>query len=75
MKNNFDESTPIFFIENGYTELSKLIEQNNYSKLFFITDTNSNDNCLPILLQNLATEVPIEIIEFENGEENKNIKT
>lgn len=65
----------IHFNEKGYAELNQFLIKNKYSSVFIITDTNSNEYCLPIFLGNLATDLRIEIIEFENGESNKNIET
>ena len=65
----------IFFGENGYLQLNKVLSEENYSKIFILTDENTNENCLPKLLPNIATELSIEIIEIEAGESNKNIET
>jgi len=65
----------VIFNEEGYKELNKLISENNYSTLFIIVDSITNEVCLPKLLPLIETESPIEIIEFEAGEINKNIET
>ena len=65
----------VIFNEEGYKELNKLISENNYSTLFIIVDSITNEVCLPKLLPLIETESPIEIIEFEAGESNKNIDT
>ena len=65
----------VIFNEEGYKELNKLISKNNYSTLFIIVDSITNEVCLPKLLPLIETESPIEIIEFEAGENNKNIDT
>ncbi|NBL65117.1 3-dehydroquinate synthase [Flavobacterium sp. NST-5] len=65
----------INFNEFGYEKLSNHIQESNYSGIFIITDSNCNENCLGYFLQNLATEITIEIIEIEPGEENKSIET
>lgn len=66
---------PIYFNENGYEALNKLIAAENYSSIFIIVDSNSNEICLPNFIPNLSTELRIEIIEFDAGEINKNIET
>jgi 3-dehydroquinate synthase len=71
-------STPkytIYFNENGYIKLSDLFLEKKYSMVFILTDENTNEYCLPKLLSHLATEIPIEIIEIESGEANKNLQT
>lgn len=66
---------PIHFNENGYDALNDHLKLHRYSSIFIITDTHSNEQCLPKFLPCLATEIPIEIIEFESGESSKNIET
>ena len=65
----------VIFNFEGYKELNKLISENNYSTVFIIVDSITNEVCLPKLLPKIETESPIEIIEFEAGEINKNIET
>ncbi|CAM3848279.1 MULTISPECIES: 3-dehydroquinate synthase [Flavobacterium] len=65
----------VFFKENGYHYLSEILLVENYSKIFIIADENTSSHCLPRFLSLLATDVEIEIIELEAGEENKNIET
>ncbi len=66
---------PIHFNEKGYQALNLHLKENKYSNVFIIVDTNTNEFCLPHFLPFLETELTIEIIEFENGEINKNIET
>jgi 3-dehydroquinate synthase len=66
---------PIYFNEKGYEALNEHLRNNKYSNLFIIVDSNTNESCLPKLLPVLETDLTIEIIEFENGEINKNIET
>ena len=40
-----------------------------------MVDSNTNDHCSSLFLSQIETELPIEIIEFEAGEINKNIET
>ena len=65
----------IFFNEKGYEALNNHIQQNKYSNIFVIVDSNTNEKCLNNFLPYIYTELKIEIIEFENGEINKNIDT
>ncbi|SDX84408.1 3-dehydroquinate synthase [Flavobacterium degerlachei] len=66
---------PIHFNEKGYEALNLHLKENKYSNLFIIVDSNTNEFCLPKFLPFIETDLTIEIIEFENGEENKNIET
>jgi 3-dehydroquinate synthase len=55
--------------------LENLLQPDVYSKIFVLVDENTNEQCLPYFLSNLPTEIEIEIIEIEAGEENKNMYT
>ena len=65
----------IHFNESGYEAIHQLLIENIYSSIFIIVDENTNEFCLPKFLPQLATEIPIEIIEIEAGEGMKNIST
>lgn len=65
----------LVFNDLHYTELNTWLENKNPSKLFFLVDENTFANCLPLVLQEIATEIPIEILEIELGESNKVIET
>jgi len=65
----------IFFNETGYEKINTFISESMYSSIFILVDDHTNEYCLPKFLPNLATEIPIEIIEIEAGEEIKNITT
>jgi 3-dehydroquinate synthase len=70
-----NDTCPIYFNEDIYTSLNKLIAANNYSSIFILTDSNTYEFCLPKFIPNIETEVSIEIIEIEAGEEEKDITT
>lgn len=65
----------IYFNESGYEALNKWIDQKHYSKIVVLVDEHTNEYCLPKFLPKVATEVTIEILEIEAGEELKNITT
>ena len=66
---------PIHFNEQGYEALNQFITEAKYSSIFILVDSQSNEYCLPNFLPYLATETPIEIVEFDSGESSKNIET
>ena len=66
---------PVHFHKESYKELSNLIEEKNYSKLFILVDENTFENCYPKFIPNLETDKTIEVIEIESGEINKNLDT
>ncbi|VAW25421.1 3-dehydroquinate synthase, partial [hydrothermal vent metagenome] len=63
------------FQSDAYLKLNEFISTYKPSTLFILVDENTNSHCLPILLQEIATPITIEIIEIESGEENKNLET
>lgn len=63
------------FNEGAYQKLNSYISDYHPSAIFILVDENTNNYCLPILLERLETEAEIEIIEIESGEENKNLDT
>ncbi|TYA71883.1 3-dehydroquinate synthase [Seonamhaeicola marinus] len=65
----------IHFNDVCYTAINEHLRDNNFSKIFILVDENTHENCLPIFLAKLQTDIAIEIIEIESGEENKNIET
>jgi len=65
----------IYFNENGYEALNKYLAEHQHSNLFIITDTNTNEYCLPTFLPYIESDLTIEIIEFDAGESFKNIDT
>jgi len=66
---------PVFYADNAFEELNTYLQRSNPSSLFIIVDSNTQELCLPILLQKLQTDVRLEVIEIEPGEEFKNIET
>lgn len=65
----------LFFNEKGLNYLIEILIPSNYSKIIVLVDENTNNYCLPNFLARLPTEVEIEIIEIEAGEEMKNVAT
>ncbi len=65
----------IYFNKKGYEAINQILIDNKYSTIFILVDEHTNDFCLPKFLSNLATEIAIEIIEIESGEDVKNITT
>lgn len=65
----------IFFNDESYTFLETHLKKHNYSKIFILTDSNTGEHCLPRFLAHLSTDIPLEIIEIEAGEEHKTLDT
>ena len=59
----------------GYNSLNELISRKSYSKLFILVDENTFENCYPKFIPNLESDISIEVIEIDAGEEFKNLET
>ena len=75
MKSITSDSFKVHFNDKCYSEINNHLASENYSKIFIICDSNSNQYCVPYFLSKISTNLEIEIIEIEPGEENKNIQT
>ena len=60
---------PVHFNEKAYEALNLHLQNNKYSNLFIITDSNTNEYCLHEFLPHVATELTIE--EFNQMIEKK----
>lgn len=65
----------IYFNNTCFPALNALIKHKNYSKLFIIVDSNTQQFCLPYFNLYLEAQQDIEIIEIEPNETNKTIET
>lgn len=65
----------ITFLNDDFSALNVYLDELQPSKIYFLVDENTHDYCLPILLGNLETTLPFEIIEIEAGEDLKTIET
>ena len=65
----------VFFKEKAYEKLNLFFSQNHFSKLFILVDSNTHEFCLPYFLSKLNSDLEMEIIEMEPGEETKNLET
>ncbi len=64
---------PIFHPEAVFSSIHQSLKEKAYSQLIFLVDENTHSACLPVILGELETELPIEIVEMESGEAHKNI--
>lgn len=65
----------ISILDQDFSQLNDFLNQLNPTQLLVLVDENTHEHCLPILLGNLETQIPYEIIEIEPGEELKNLET
>lgn len=65
----------ITFLDHDFSALNTYLKDSNFSKIIILADENTHEHCLPVLVGNLETEIPFEIIEIEPGEDLKTIDT
>ncbi|WP_461534296.1 3-dehydroquinate synthase [Sinomicrobium sp.] len=65
----------IYFNEDGYEQLNHYIQQRNPSRIFILTDENTNEHCIPAFMGKMPADFNAEIIEIEAGEIHKTIAT
>lgn len=65
----------ISILDQDFSQINEYIATLNPSQILILVDENTHEFCLPQLLGNLTTEIPLEIIEIEAGEELKTIET
>ncbi len=71
--NTINSSGHNIYFETGLKALSKIINEDKYSKIFVFVDRNTAEFCLPIFQQMLEDYNGFDLIETDPGEENKNI--
>ena len=74
MKINVNSQDIFQVVNDNYQEVNTLINK-GYTKIGILVDNNTHEHCLPRLLPMLQTDIPIEVIEIESGEEVKNLDT
>ena len=65
----------ISVLDQNFSQFNLTLNSLSPSKIFILTDENTHQDCLPVLLGNMETTTPFEIIEIDAGEEMKTIET
>ncbi len=61
------------FVWSDYKALSDFLGKSKFSKIFILTDSNTNKFCLPYFIEKLNLNLDFKFIQIEAGEKNKNI--
>ncbi|PRY51545.1 3-dehydroquinate synthase [Arcticibacter pallidicorallinus] len=61
------------FFDDELKDLKDFLDNSDYSKVFFLTDLNTSEHCMPLISQLFPSLDHYDIIEVDPGEENKNI--
>lgn len=76
MNSIISNDSQVHFKENGYSKLKNILENNNFSKIVILVDSNTHEYCLPLFLGKTSiSSENLEIIELMAGEEHKSIET
>lgn len=75
MKSITTNTYSIHFNTESYKALNDYLKSHHFSKLFVLVDEHTHEHCLPRFMALLETDISIEIIEIEPGEQNKTIET
>jgi len=75
MQSITSQDSIVHFNQECYTKLNQHLKEFNYSKIFVIVDTNTLEFCYPYFATKVETNLEIDVIEIEAGEEHKNIET
>ena len=73
MKSILTTSCSIHFGDTAFQALYSYLQSSNHSKIFVLVDVNTKASCLPVLIDKMANNLQIEIIEIPNGEIHKTI--
>lgn len=65
----------IVFNSKGLETLSETLISKNYASLFVLVDDQTEQFCLPLLMESIPFLAAAQILRMESGEENKHIQT
>lgn len=61
----------VWYGDEAFEKLGSLLSNHHFSRVFFLVDENTHDQCLPYLLQSLPELKDYEVLEVEPGEDSK----
>ena len=61
------------FKQKGFSKLEKLIENNDYSSVFILVDSNTLEYCVPLFKNKIIQSLKFQILSISPGEEFKTI--
>jgi len=73
MVHEIKSNTYSVYFDQQLKVLADFLDRNSYSKIFILTDRNTGEHCLPVLLKALPNLSNYDLVEIDPGEENKNI--
>lgn len=67
------ETSRIYFEGSGWEKLTQTLTHKDYSQIFVLTDTNTNQDCLPIFKTKI--DYDFSVLMMEAGEHHKHLQT
>lgn len=67
------KTSRVFFEETGWDKLVSALNDNDFSKLFVLTDTNTNRDCLTVFRSKVKCDFTLLVMKA--GEQNKHLNT
>lgn len=65
---------PVTFVSEDFGGLIGFLQEGGYDKVFILADENSMQQCMPMLVTEVADLQNAEVLEIESGEENKTLE-
>lgn len=65
----------VYFNAEGYQKFNQFLRENSFTNIFVLVDTNTHLHCLPAFMQKLETNIGVEVLEIDAGEEHKTLET
>ena len=75
MKEILKEKGSVYCNSGAWDAFNKELKKNKPTKVFIISDTNTQNLCAPLFLENYKFDCSPEFLEIPDGETNKNIET
>jgi 3-dehydroquinate synthase len=75
MKEIKADTYSIFFEDRFYRSLELFLNDEFYSSIFILVDSNTKKYCLPVFLSKIPSKLDYQIIEIPAGEKFKNLET
>jgi 3-dehydroquinate synthase len=75
MKNIIKVRGSVYFNEGSWNALAETLGKLKPTKVFILTDTNTNTHCLELFLKNVTFKITPEVLTIPSGESHKTITT
>ena len=74
MKSITAKGYKVEFTKKQYIILNDFVESQQYSSVFVLADTNTEEHCLPLFLSNLSPKLPLRLFLLKLEKKTKTLK-